>query len=99
MFRVEKGKMAVLLSVWGFGSSFELLALPRLRVPPTHPPIFIISGANDRPSLERPGISGHELNPGSFERDWIRANSRRFVRVCDQKGIREIRDIKIRLLA
>ncbi len=26
--------------------------------------------------LERPGISGHELNPGSFERDWIRANSK-----------------------
>jgi hypothetical protein len=26
--------------------------------------------------LERLGISGHELNPGSFERDWIRANSK-----------------------
>jgi hypothetical protein len=23
---------------------------------------------------EHPGISGHELNPGSFARDWIRAN-------------------------
>jgi hypothetical protein len=45
---------------------------------------------------ERPGISGHELNPGSFERDWITAERiRRFVRVCDQKGIREIRDVKI----
>ncbi len=25
---------------------------------------------------QRPGISGHELNPGSFARDWIRANSK-----------------------
>jgi hypothetical protein len=45
--------------------------------------------------LERPGISGHELNPGSFARDWIRANSTVRSAVCDQKGIREIRDIKI----
>jgi hypothetical protein len=29
-----------------------------------------------RELLERPGNSGHELNPGSFARDWIRANSK-----------------------
>jgi hypothetical protein len=36
-----------------------------------------LSSTDSLNCLERLGVSGHELNPGSFERDWItRANSK-----------------------